>query len=113
MQSLIQNATKNNKINILLEYVDYFASPDSINSIISQFDPETTIGDIRDNLIVAFGKLDLYVSLIQAAVRVSGAHYHKQFLMKERNNTIGFHQGQDSRFLCDCCGKELIEYDKL
>ena len=77
MRNMISKANKNtDEINVLLEYVDYFGKFGSINEIISQYDPEARIGDISENLIIAFNKLDLYVDLIQTAVRVSGAHYH-------------------------------------
>ena len=71
ISDLIVRANRNTKeVNVLLEYIDYFSNPENI---IAQYDPETKIGDIREKLITAFNKLDLYINLIQAAVRVSGA----------------------------------------
>lgn len=48
----------------MLEYIDYFGKFSNTQEIIAQYDPDTKIGDIRDKLIVAFSKLDLYVNLI-------------------------------------------------
>ena len=45
-----------------------------------QYDPDVKIGDIRDNLIIAFNKLDLYCNLIKAAVKVSGSQCHLLFM---------------------------------
>lgn len=74
IKKLISRANRNtNEVNILLEYIDYFSNPEKI---MAQYEPDVKIGDIRENLHIAFSKLDLYVNLVQAAVRVSGVHSH-------------------------------------
>ena len=74
IEKLINRANRNSKeVNILLEYVDYFSKPENI---ISQYGPDVKIGEIRDNLCIAFNKLAMYIDLIQAAVRISGISCH-------------------------------------
>lgn len=74
ISKLIARANHNTgEVNLLLEYIEYLHNPERI---ISQYEPDVKIGDIRDNLRVAFSKLDLYCNLIQAAVRVAGVHSH-------------------------------------
>ena len=57
-------------------------NPENIVSIMDQYDDDVKIGDIRDNLIIAFNKLDLYCNLIKAAVKVSGSQCHFLFMAK-------------------------------
>jgi hypothetical protein len=54
-----------------LEYVDYLSNPEKI---IEQYGEDVKIGDISKNLHIAFSKLELYMNLIQAAVKVSSMH---------------------------------------
>lgn len=77
MSKLIARANRNtDQINNILSYIDTLRNPENIISIIDQYDPDVRIGEIRDNLIIAFNKLDLYCKLIQSAVKVSGSQCH-------------------------------------
>ena len=81
ISKLISRANHNTgDVMILLEYIDQFTNPENL---IDQFSPDVEIGEIRENLQKAFYKLDLYINLIQAAVRVSGVQCHNLFLRKK------------------------------
>lgn len=48
IRKLINRANRNtSEVNILLEYIDYLSDPEKI---ISQYEPDVEIGDIRQNL---------------------------------------------------------------
>jgi hypothetical protein len=76
-----------------------------------QYDDDVKIGDIRENLMIAFNKLDLYCNLIKAAVKVSGSQCHFLFMAKHDQAGQGFNN--DSHSKCDHCHQDLIEYEKL
>lgn len=68
---MIEKANSNTEeLNILLKYIDYFSKPEQI---LNQYGSDVCIGDIKDELIIAFNKLDLYLTLIASAVRVTSA----------------------------------------
>jgi hypothetical protein len=62
LNNMVIRAQKDtDKLNTLLEYIEYFTNPETI---ISQYGPDVKIGDISENLTVAFTKLNFYMSLI-------------------------------------------------
>ena len=107
IKKLISRANhKTSEVNILLEYIEFLSDPEKI---INQYEPGVEIGEISENLKIAFTKLDLYMNLIQAAVRISGVHNHLQFEEMEITEGSGFNGNYAST--CNYCSKELIEYD--
>ena len=109
IKKLISRANhKTSEVNILLEYIEFLSDP---KKIIEQYEPGVQIGEITQNLQIAFTKLDLYMNLIQSAVRVSGVHNHLQFEEMEVTEGSGFTGNYAAK--CSYCGKELIEYDQL
>jgi len=61
--------------------------------------------------MIAFRKLDLYMNLVQAAVRVSGVHSHLQFLDKTKLDGMGYLSDDSS--LCSYCNEPLIDKQML
>lgn len=66
---------------------------------------------------MALEKLNLYINMTEASVRVSGIHYHLQFLIKERLLGKGFSSFESSDSIkslkCTYCKQNLIEPEQL
>lgn len=92
-----------------MQYIDYFHNPDQI---VQQYGQEVTIGEIRDKLMIAFSKLDLYQKLVKAAKKIGDFQYHDQFTKTAEQYGEGYEANQDE-LLCDICNKKLIDRDVL
>ena len=107
---LIKNSYKNtDQINILLEYIEHFTDP---NKLFSQYGKDVQLGEIRSNLLKAYNKLDLYLTLVRSGVKVCSSHSVSIFEEKVYNNSQGSCSDQNL-MLCNICNLNLIEYDKF
>lgn len=62
INKLISRANRNtSEVNILLEYIEFLSDP---KKIIEQYDQDVCIGQIEENLKIAFTKLDLYMNIV-------------------------------------------------
>ena len=56
------------KVNHLLEYVDYYNKP---QLIVKAYDSDVTMSEVRSTLIMAYKKMYLYKMIMKSAVHVS------------------------------------------
>ncbi len=62
--------------------------------------------------MTAYRKLDLYISLLDSAVKVCRYHYLESYENKVQFNFQGI-SGNHNTLKCNICNDDLIEYDKF
>ncbi|CDW71200.1 vacuolar protein sorting-associated protein 41 homolog [Stylonychia lemnae] len=101
-QVLLKSLHKTDQINSLLHYVDQYSKP---ATILSLYDENVKVGQVRDSLIIAFRKMRLYKFLLRSALHICQKSKQELIMFQVDSGKRGYYDIDNE---CDQCKKSLL-----